>query len=520
MFSRSPSDAVPAPTAFRPPLYPLVLTATAWQGRVTPWSVAVLHVVLGSLTVVGVRLLGQQWGLGRWSWLAAGLVAADPILLHQAGEVMTETFATFLCVLGMLALTQWSLRATYLRAAMAGAALGLTILCRPTFLIWAALCGLFMMATSRNWKGVVQAMAFGAAVVAILLPWGLRNYWAFGRPIVTTTHGGYTLLLANNPYFYEHLAHRAVGQCVGRSRLGTQDAARHCDAVVARTLGSRVGSQPVRIGAAVDSRTASNVSGRESGAGGESLDSPRASFGCERAGVGPLVTLDDRGLVCRSVRLGGRRRGASGMARGAGFRGSGWAPGVGPDAGPHGVLDQHADASAVDADRGFGRSGCLLPHSTAGQVAVSCFLIISCSYRLAAKLALCQSREASIIPPLDFQSARLVLLAAPGSQHGCRAAGDVTGKDAVPWTLLASETFRSLNHLLHRTKPLGAIGRFASRGSWSACLRLRTRRAPISRCRYPMSGRPLRSMASRRNTGNKVRSKRGSSSGVSSNRTP
>ena len=42
-------------------------------------------------------MLGQQWGLGRWSWLAAGLVAVDPILLHQAGEVMTETFATF-CV--------------------------------------------------------------------------------------------------------------------------------------------------------------------------------------------------------------------------------------------------------------------------------------------------------------------------------------------------------------------------------------------------------------------------------------
>ena len=257
VFSRSPDDAVPAPTAFRPPLYPLVLTATAWQGRVTPWSVAVLHVVLGSLTVVGVRMLGQQWGLGRWSWLAAGLVAVDPILLHQAGEVMTETFATFLCVLGLLALTQWSLRATYLRAAMAGAALGLTILCRPTFLIWAALCGLYMMATSRSWKGVAQAMVFGAAVLAILLPWGMRNYWAFGRPIVTTTHGGYTLLLANNPYFYEHLRTEPWGSVwdardlVPRMRPDTATAA----APSWRELSEdRVGSLPVRIGAADDSR--------------------------------------------------------------------------------------------------------------------------------------------------------------------------------------------------------------------------------------------------------------------------
>jgi 4-amino-4-deoxy-L-arabinose transferase-like glycosyltransferase len=205
VFSRSPDDAVPVPTAFRPPLYPLVLSATARQGRVTPWSVAIIHVVLGALTVVGVWMLGQQWGLGRGSWLAAGLVAVDPILLHQASEVMTETFATFLCVLGLLALTQWSLRATYLHAATAGVALGLTLLCRPTFLIWAALCGLYMLATSRCWKGVAQTLVFGAAILAILLPWGMRNYWAFGRPIVTTTHGGYTLLLANNPYFYEHL---------------------------------------------------------------------------------------------------------------------------------------------------------------------------------------------------------------------------------------------------------------------------------------------------------------------------
>ena len=205
VFSRSPGHSPPTPTAFRPPLYPLVLAATAWQGEVTPVGVAVLHVVLGSLTVVGVLILGQRWGLGRWSWLAAGLVAADPILLHQAGEVMTETLATFLCVLGLLALTQWSFRATYIRATLVGVALGLAILCRPTFLIWATLCGLYMLATQRSWKGLGQAMACGATVVAILLPWGMRNYSVFGHPIITTTHGGYTLLLANNRSFYEHL---------------------------------------------------------------------------------------------------------------------------------------------------------------------------------------------------------------------------------------------------------------------------------------------------------------------------
>ena len=39
----------------------------------------------------------------------------------------------------------------------------------------------------------------------MLSPWAIRNQIQFGRPIVTTTHGGYTLLLANNPEFYDWL---------------------------------------------------------------------------------------------------------------------------------------------------------------------------------------------------------------------------------------------------------------------------------------------------------------------------
>ena len=45
----------------------------------------------------------------------------------------------------------------------------------------------------------------------MLSPWAIRNQIQFGRPIVTTTHGGYTLLLANNPEFYEWLRHGGWG---------------------------------------------------------------------------------------------------------------------------------------------------------------------------------------------------------------------------------------------------------------------------------------------------------------------
>src|SRR5205823_6741989 len=43
------------------------------------------------------------------------------------------------------------------------------------------------------------------AAAGVMSPWAIRNYRVFGKPIVTTTHGGYTFLLSNNISFYEHL---------------------------------------------------------------------------------------------------------------------------------------------------------------------------------------------------------------------------------------------------------------------------------------------------------------------------
>ncbi|MEX0820455.1 MAG: hypothetical protein WD070_12715 [Pirellulaceae bacterium] len=39
----------------------------------------------------------------------------------------------------------------------------------------------------------------------MISPWVIRNYAVFGVPKATTTHGGYTVLLGNNPSFYRYL---------------------------------------------------------------------------------------------------------------------------------------------------------------------------------------------------------------------------------------------------------------------------------------------------------------------------
>lgn len=50
-----------------------------------------------------------------------------------------------------------------------------------------------------------------AAIVLTVSPWVVRNVVVMGRPLLTTTHGGYTLLLGNNPVFYQEVAARPWG---------------------------------------------------------------------------------------------------------------------------------------------------------------------------------------------------------------------------------------------------------------------------------------------------------------------
>jgi hypothetical protein len=266
------------PTAYRPPLYPIVLRACLALGGDGRVAIGVLHVTLGVATVGMVLALARWWGMGkRAAAVAALLVACDPILVYWSTQVMTETLATFLAVAGLLALARVSSRhrapclhgrcavalggqtrcvgnvatqpltadgtrsvpaaaddtSTTMQAScpvpatiVAGAVLALGALCRPELLLWllavvivlgfsrrnreeepaVLLPGRFLTRSVRSTiKLLCMPAAFALAAIVVLSPWGIRNQFQFGRPIVTTTHGGYTLLLANNPSFYQWL---------------------------------------------------------------------------------------------------------------------------------------------------------------------------------------------------------------------------------------------------------------------------------------------------------------------------
>ncbi len=214
------------PTAYRPPLYPLALLPCVAMGPAARAAIGALHVLLGLATVLLVFRLARRLELGRYAVVAAALVACDPVLLAQSTLVMTETLAVFLVVAALSCLVAACERPTVGRAATAGAVSAAAGLCRPGLLFWTvAAATLAPMLIERPKRlGVFATFAVAAAVV--LAPWVVRNQIQFGRPSLTTTHGGYTLLLGNNPGFYEYLRSGAPGSVWDADEL-------HCSRTVA-----------------------------------------------------------------------------------------------------------------------------------------------------------------------------------------------------------------------------------------------------------------------------------------------
>jgi 4-amino-4-deoxy-L-arabinose transferase-like glycosyltransferase len=218
------------PSAYRPPLYPWLLSwltkhdssAASKEfplgiSRVSTFAVAVLHWLLGLATCYlayqVAKALSSRESLGL---LAAILVAVDPILLRQSTLVMTETLATFLAV----AVIAWWTRSIFETTSVSfpncvygGALFGLSILCRPTAMVWLVLLGCtltFCVNRSTSRFKLLHVLMLGFGALFVVSPWLVRNAIMFGQAKWSTTHGGYTLLLANNPVFYDQIENAGI----------------------------------------------------------------------------------------------------------------------------------------------------------------------------------------------------------------------------------------------------------------------------------------------------------------------
>ncbi|MFK7820755.1 MAG: ArnT family glycosyltransferase, partial [Planctomycetaceae bacterium] len=191
-------------TAFRPPLFPALIALFSFL----PFGFQILQVGAGTVSVWLTGIIGNRLRI-RLPWLPAAAVAFDPILIAYTPRAMTEvvsalTIAVLLWMLGPI-----KQKPTCLRTFCVGFVFGLAVLCRPTVLAVLPFAGLILLLETRH---IARGDVFRRGICAIggaatlIAPWTARNVVALKSPVFATTHGGYTLLLGNNPEFYETVA--------------------------------------------------------------------------------------------------------------------------------------------------------------------------------------------------------------------------------------------------------------------------------------------------------------------------
>jgi 4-amino-4-deoxy-L-arabinose transferase-like glycosyltransferase len=165
-------------TAFRPPLYPLLLGAAFAITGVHLAVAQAINVVLGSAVVVLIALLATRVGGARSGLIAAGLAAIYPPLLANDGVPLSEPLG----LLVMLA-ALWALLAG--RPGWAGLAAGLLVLTRPSAQLFVPLIALVL------WRqaGIRRALGFAVIAIAVVAPWVIRNETIFDRPVIVTSNG-------------------------------------------------------------------------------------------------------------------------------------------------------------------------------------------------------------------------------------------------------------------------------------------------------------------------------------------
>ncbi len=245
-----------APTAFRPPGYPLLIAVSPLSGTDPQKSIAMLHLAVGVLTVVLTRHLADQLGLAAdLGNLAAALVSLDPLLLRYSAFPMTEVLSAALLTAAVSAFvafrrnqllnsgnsiadTRTGLRRQTVYGVVSGILFGLGALVRPICLIVAALLTVSVLISelltmfrrrttaampdvaNPAWSVVARTMIPLVLMTLTISPWILRNLIQFQHFIPATTHGGYTLALGNNADYYRDVVQGAPGSPWDGDALG------------------------------------------------------------------------------------------------------------------------------------------------------------------------------------------------------------------------------------------------------------------------------------------------------------
>ena len=207
------------PTAFRAPGFPLLL---ALLFRISYANYLLVYLALctaGSLTCLVTYALAREFLTEGYARLAGFLAAIYLPSVHSSSVLLTETPYTLLLGIALWLLLVYLRRPSTWLLLLTGAILSYATITRPIAILVPAfwLPALFVAERYRIGRTIQRLIPLVAAMMLFVVPWSVRNYQVFHRPVMIATNGGSTYYGANNDTVLHNFKY--VGNWVSTTEL-------------------------------------------------------------------------------------------------------------------------------------------------------------------------------------------------------------------------------------------------------------------------------------------------------------
>lgn len=194
------------PIAWRAPVYPYFIAGAYTLSSSNPDIIRFIQAVASSFLCLLVFLIAKSVFSAQAGIWAALLTAVYQPFIHYLywagpGYLYTETFCLLLVALSVLALIRYSQKQSLANKILAGAAIALVALTKPTILAFLPFLGLWLWYVKRPsfLKAAGDFLIIFLVIFSVALPWTIRNYIVFKEFIFISNESGDVFIKGNHP---------------------------------------------------------------------------------------------------------------------------------------------------------------------------------------------------------------------------------------------------------------------------------------------------------------------------------
>ncbi|HMC78192.1 MAG TPA: tetratricopeptide repeat protein, partial [Vicinamibacterales bacterium] len=184
---------------YQTPLYPYLLAVVFKLAGHSLDIVRVLQAVFGAAACALLGHAGRRFFDDRAGIIAALLLAFYPPAIFFDGLIQKSSLDIFLVTLVLALAAEFDTRRQWPWVAALGVAMGALVLNRENAAVWVPVISVWLLSLGSRARGVAWAALFVAAVFAVLLPVGIRNYKVGGEFVLSTSQLGPNFYIGNNP---------------------------------------------------------------------------------------------------------------------------------------------------------------------------------------------------------------------------------------------------------------------------------------------------------------------------------